>query len=95
MNVLNIAQKDLRVLYKEPGTLIWLFLLPLVFILIFGGIASATTGEEEQELTAIPVVNLDGGQMGSAFVESLNAGVGVLPHIARRFGRGELYHASK
>ena len=77
MTVLNIAQKDMRILMKEPGTLVYLFLLPLVFILIFGGIASATVGESEQELVVLPVVNLDDGQIAAILVENLDAGGGI------------------
>ena len=78
MNVLNIAQKDMRILIKEPGILVYLFILPLVFILIFGGIASATAGGSEQEMVPLPVVNLDEGQMGQAFIGNLDAAGGVL-----------------
>jgi len=77
MNVLNIAQKDGRILLKESGTLVYLFLLPLIFILIFGGIAQATAGGSDPELVPLPVVNLDEGQMGQAFVDNLAAAGGV------------------
>ncbi len=77
MNVLNIAQKDGRILLKETGTLVYLFLLPLIFILIFGGIAQATAGGSDPELVPLPVVNLDEGQMGQGFVDNLAAAGGV------------------
>ena len=71
MNVLNIAQKDGRILSKEPGTLVYLFLLPLVFILIFGGIAEATAGGAEPEAVPLPVVDLDEGSLGETFLDNL------------------------
>lgn len=77
MNVLNIAQKDGRILLKETGTLVYLFLLPLIFILIFGGIAQATAGGSDPEMVPLPVVNLDEGQMGQAFIDNLAAAGGV------------------
>jgi len=77
MNVLNIARKDIRILLKETGTLLYLFLLPLIFVLIFGGIATVTAGDSEQQLVPLAVASLDEDQLASTFIENLDAGGGV------------------
>lgn len=70
MNMWNIARKDLQVFFKERGSLLYLFLLPTLFILMFAGLgASVRLGEEA--LPKLPVVNNDLGEMGAQFVATL------------------------
>ena len=48
MNALNIALKDLQIFFKDRGSVIQLFLLPLLFIVVFSGaLAAMGSGEEE------------------------------------------------
>ena len=57
MNALNIAWKDLQIFIRERGQLVYLFLLPFVFILVFTGVYSAI-GDTVKKIT-LAVVNLD------------------------------------
>jgi ABC-2 type transport system permease protein len=83
MNALNIALKDLRILFKDRGAVIQLFLLPLLFIVVFSGALAAIGGIEVD--TSIPVatriplavVDLDGGEAAQALFDGLNAAGGV------------------
>lgn len=71
MSVWSIALKDLQIFFKERGAILYLFLLPFLFILMFAGIgATATAGEES--LILLPIVNNDpGGQLSEQFVQAL------------------------
>ena len=40
MNILNITFKDLQIFFKNRGSSLQLFVLPLVFIFVFSGIGS-------------------------------------------------------
>jgi ABC-type Na+ efflux pump permease subunit len=79
MNIWNLTKKDLAIFFRDRGSLIWLFLLPLVFILIFAGLAgmtSDTSGEGQAEDTRPPLVlvNLDqGGESAEQLVQRLSA----------------------
>jgi len=75
MNAVNIALKDLQVLVKDRGAVFLLFLLPMVFILLWGGLGAAGGGgdEEESELAPLAVVNLDtGGQAAASLIDALD-----------------------
>jgi ABC-2 type transport system permease protein len=71
---LSIAHKDIKILLKDRGTLIYLFALPLLFILAIGG----TFGMgDTPEVAAIPlpVLNLDAGSAASqTLINALNQG---------------------
>ena len=83
MNALNIALKDLRILLKDRGAVIQLFLLPLLFIVVFSGALTAigSIGEDTPVpvATRIPlaVVDLDGGEAAQTLLDGLNAAGGV------------------
>lgn len=83
MNALNIALKDLRILFKDRGAVIQLFLLPLLFIAVFSGALTAIGGIGEDTpvpvATRIPlaVVDLDGGEAAQTLLDGLNAAGGV------------------
>ncbi len=69
---LSVARKDIKILLKDRGTLIYLFVLPLLFILALGG--SAGVGDTP-EIAAIPlpVANLDAGSEASrTLIDALN-----------------------
>jgi len=71
MNVLSVAFKDLRLLLKDRGQIVMLFLLPMLFILAFS--AAFLAGEPEEEVISVPVVNLDpGGETSALLLDNLN-----------------------
>lgn len=70
MNTLSIAIKDLKILARDRGLLIQLFLLPLIFVVGFTLVFSASGGDEA---IALPTVNLDGdGSSVQDLVDELN-----------------------
>ena len=74
---LSVARKDCKILLKDRGTLIYLFVLPLLFILAFGGAAGVESTPEEKAI-ALPVVNLDAGSEASqTLLDALNQGGGI------------------
>ncbi len=79
-NVLSITSKDLLILFKDWGGLAQLFLLPLVFVLIFGGLWSVAAASDSEEDTRIPlpVVNFDSqGELSQEFLTKLNEAGGL------------------
>lgn len=74
---LSVARKDIKVFLKERGTLLYLFVVPIVFIVGF----SAATGvqrEPQQKAITLPVVNLDAGSEASlVLLDALNQGGGI------------------
>jgi ABC-2 type transport system permease protein len=79
MSALTIALKDIRVLLKDRGSVIMLFLVPLLFVLVYSGALSAIGGSDEEEDTRIPlpVVNLDGGEAAQSLVDGITQAGGV------------------
>lgn len=82
MNVWNFLKKDWAIFFKDRGAMMWLFVLPVVFIAIFAGLARMSFGapaatEEKDTRAAIAVVNLDqDGAISQQFIESLNRSKG-------------------
>ncbi len=78
MKALSIAWKDLQILLKDRGSVVLLFLVPMVFIFIFSGALGALSQEAEDKLIPLPVVNLDpDGAAAQALIDNLNAAGGV------------------
>jgi ABC-2 type transport system permease protein len=79
MKALSVAWKDLQILFKDRGTVIQLFLLPLLFIVITSGALTAMTADQAQGDTRIPlpVVDLDRGEAARALLQGLDAAGGV------------------
>jgi len=83
MNRLNfsaavrVTRKDIRILLRERGTLLYLFAVPILFILAFG----ATTGigsDPKEEAITLPVVNLDlGSDASQTLIDVLNQDGGI------------------
>jgi ABC-2 type transport system permease protein len=80
MNILNIptalsvARKDIKIFLKERGTLLYLFVVPIVFILAFSGV-SGVESAPKNEAIILPVVNLDAGSEASqTLIDTLNQG---------------------
>lgn len=74
---LRVAQKDIKIFLKERGTLLYLFVIPLVFVLGFSA-ASAEGGDPQEEAITVPVVNLDAGSEASqALLATLDQSGGI------------------
>jgi ABC-2 type transport system permease protein len=74
---LRVARKDIKVLLKERGTLLILFVIPLVFVLGFS-VASAGGGDPQEEAIPLPVVNLDAGSGASqTLLDALDQSGGI------------------
>jgi ABC-2 type transport system permease protein len=61
---LRVAQKDIKIFLKERGTVLYLFVVPIVFILGFSG-ASAVGGDPEERAITLATVSLDAGSEAS------------------------------
>jgi len=80
MNIWNMTKKDLTVFFKDRGAMLWLFVLPVLIIIIFAGLASrslqaSSPTQTDTEDTRIPlvVVNLDPeGAIAKQFINNLN-----------------------
>jgi ABC-2 type transport system permease protein len=78
MKALSIAFKDLRILFKDRGSLVLLILLPLFFIVVMSG-ALTSLGQEPVEDTRIslPVVDLDRGPEAQALIQGIGEAGGI------------------
>jgi ABC-2 type transport system permease protein len=80
MNIWNFIKKDWAIFFKDRGAVLWLFILPLIFIIIFSGLArlsmgdaGASSSEEKDDRAPIAVVNLDPqGAIARQFVQDLD-----------------------
>jgi ABC-2 type transport system permease protein len=74
---IRVARKDIKIFLKERGTLLYLFVVPILFILAFGG-ASGMGSNPKEEAIPLPVVNLDEGSEASrTLIEALNQVGGI------------------
>jgi len=78
MKAWSIAWKDITIFLKDRGAIVYLFLLPLLFIVVMSGALSAV-GQSTPQPTriALPVVDLDGGEAARSLVQALDAAGGV------------------
>lgn len=75
---LYIALKDMQILLKDRASVIYLFLLPIVFILVLSTALGGLMGEDEDSLIPLPVVNLDpGGEVSQALLDDLDQAGGI------------------
>lgn len=84
MNALNIAFKDLKIMWRDRGLVIQLFLLPILFIAAFSFVMSLSNSSEA---IALPVVNLDAeGESALGLVEGLQRtdGLDVTVYASRQ-----------
>ena len=88
MRVLAIALKDLHIFFTDRGALSYLFLLPLIFIVLFAGLASSGVGTapaEEADRVPLLVVNEDGDTPAvAALIDELNDAGGIVVRLADR-----------
>ncbi len=75
MNILSIAFKDLLIFFKDRGSALQLFVLPLVFIFVFSGLGNV--GASETAVTRLPAVDLDEGGTAVALLQKIDAAGGV------------------
>jgi len=74
---LSVARKDLKIFFKERGMLVYLFVIPIVFILAFSSTGLISSDPKEQAIE-VPVVNLDKGSEASAtLLDALDEGGGI------------------
>jgi ABC-2 type transport system permease protein len=74
----HIALKDIQILLKDRASVIYLFLLPIVFILVLSAALGGLLGENQDSLIALPVVNLDpGGELSQALMDGIDEAGGV------------------
>ena len=59
MKILSITGKDLAIFFKDRGAILYLFLLPIIFMTLYAGIGSAMDIGAEDRVIPLPVVNLD------------------------------------
>jgi ABC-2 type transport system permease protein len=79
MNAWYVALKDMLILLRDRGQLLTMFLLPVVFVVVFG--AAFAAGQGDEELMVVPVVNLDpGGELSQMLLDSLNRDRGIETH---------------
>jgi len=77
MNAWHIARKDLQIFLKDRGSIVLLFLMPLLFILILSGALMEIGGGEEDTGIPLTVVDLDGGQAARALLDGIEQAGGV------------------
>jgi ABC-2 type transport system permease protein len=85
MNILHLMLKDLAIFFRDRGSIFYLFVLPVVFILIFTGLVGATVSEQqaddeissEEDAVAITVVNFDtAGLLAGNLIKQIDAAPG-------------------
>lgn len=71
---LRVARKDIKIFLRERGTMLYLFVVPIVFILAFSGVSRAGSVPQDEAIT-LPVVNLDSDSAESQMLlDALNQG---------------------
>lgn len=69
--ILAIAQTDLLLTLKDKGSLLWLFVMPLVFTASFGTLMGPGD-DDAPDKTSIPIVVHDSGFLARAVLDQLN-----------------------
>jgi ABC-2 type transport system permease protein len=76
MNAWYVALKDVLILLRDRGQLLTMFLLPVLFVVVFG--AAFAAGQDDEEVMTVPVVNLDsGGELSQMLLDNLNRDRGI------------------
>ena len=77
--IIAITIKDLKVIFKDTGGIVALFLMPAMFIVVMSNALAGTFGSGSDQLINVLVVNLDRGKTGAALVDDLkdNGGINV------------------
>jgi ABC-2 type transport system permease protein len=77
MKALSITFKDLQILWQDRGSVVMLFLLPLLFIVVFSGALGAIGSSSHDTRIALVVIDRDGGKSAQTLVEKLDQGGSV------------------
>jgi ABC-2 type transport system permease protein len=72
MKPTRIALKDLQILWQDRGSVVMLFLLPLLFIIVFSGALGAIGSSGKDTRIALVVIDRDGGKSARMLVEKLD-----------------------
>ena len=72
MKPIRIAFKDLQILWQDRGSVVMLFLLPLLFIIVFSGALGAIGSSGKDTRIALVVIDRDGGKSARTLVEKLD-----------------------
>lgn len=75
MKTLSIMLKDMQLAAKDPATWVNLFVLPLVFIFVFGGgLGKLGSGAESEDgRLPLPVVNLDNSELADELMVKIES----------------------
>ncbi len=80
MKIWSMTKKDLAIFFRDRSAWVWLFILPLVFILIFaglGGFSTSSSPATDDPRTPLAVVNQDAdGALAARFIEDLGRSSG-------------------
>jgi ABC-2 type transport system permease protein len=73
MKALSVALKDFQIFTKDIGSIFYLFIMPVLFIMLFAGLGAASESAGDEAML-LPVVNLDpsgraSGQMVQILME--------------------------
>lgn len=74
--LLNIALKDLKIMFRDPSALVWMLAMPIALTLAMAfAFGRLTGGGQAAGLSDIPViiVDLDGGQMSQPIVQTFQS----------------------
>lgn len=82
MRALSVAFKDIQIFLKDRGSVLQLFLLPLLFILAYSAVAAGYESGDEDQRIPLTVVNLDTGQESETFLDGLVLAGGVQINLA-------------
>jgi ABC-2 type transport system permease protein len=76
--VLSTTWKDLKILFKDPGGIATLFLMPIMFIIVMSTALQGlfNTGTDTQP-RCLPVVNLDRGEHAARVIDALDTIEGI------------------
>src|SRR5512140_1395176 len=74
--LLTIALKDLKIMFRDPSSLLWMLAMPIALTLAMAfAFGRLTGGGQAAGLSNIPViiVDLDGGQMSQPIVQTFQS----------------------
>ena len=76
--IISTTWKDLKILFKDPGGIATLFLMPMMFIIVMSTALQGlfNTGTDTHP-TRLPVVNLDRGEYAAQVIDALDSIDGI------------------
>ncbi len=70
MKVLNFISTEMRVLFRSKASLVWFFIMPLVFTLFFG---LTFEGSDQRPQVSLGIVNEDDGFLSRSLIDALSS----------------------